>query len=126
MKVASCIICLLLSHISFGSCILVVKENRVSISALDKALILQVLHNNALLPSLPSLQNQELSYIDAKKLIENSETNFFSYVNGRALHIDLSGQFLDTENYNHRNGINTAETAICNVFNESIHQLDEL
>ena len=119
-----------------ANCDLIVAPNKISISALDKAKVLQALFKKALPPGLAFLQPADeedddnldltdidesgLSYIEAKELIKSGQT-YFDYLKARPMKIDLSGGILDTTHYNYEHGENAAEHAICEFFHNSLH-----
>lgn len=88
----------------------------INISMLDKADVLRVLYDNARTQStgVPPLRIMEpMTKETASKLL--LKRNYFDYVNGRVLKVNLSNIMLDTFLYNRDNGQEAAEKAIATL-----------
>ena len=123
--IALIFICIFYSGYMYADCDLIIGLNEVDISNLDKAKVLQALYKHAK-PQGSGCQHyteHPLEYEQAKRLLQDGGDGFgyFSYIGGRVLHVNLSGNTLNTWLYNRDNGANAAEKAICELFHQSSH-----
>lgn len=111
----------LISSLSQANCDLIFALNKIDISKLDKAKVLQVLYKRASHQGFGYVVDtvDSLSYEQAQKLLKF--TTKFEYLGGRLLKIDLAENTLDTFFYNQSNGAEAAEKAICEFFHSSVH-----
>ena len=88
----------------------------ISLEGLDKAVVLAALYNNAKrshgllgLHYLPGAMGIEV----AREIIKDNK--IFNYLQGKALKVDLTGDELDTREYNEYNGEGLAEKIINSI-----------
>lgn len=83
----------------------------IDISGLDKAEVLMALHNGARPRALHGgYPESPMGRDEAETLI--GQDNYFGYVNGRALHVDIGGALLSHAMYDNNNGSNAAARAL--------------
>ena len=85
----------------------------IDIQDLDKAKLLAKLYNDAQYIGLDA-NHQKMSVNDAQGVIDDHGLKFET-VGGRSLHIDLTGDTLDSTDYNRSNGYAAAESAVDTV-----------
>lgn len=87
----------------------------IDITGISKAAILAALYNNSKPQGMGFLafDPEEMSEKEAAKLLQKS--NYFDYLNGRVMKVDLSGNELDPWLYDHDNGTGAAERAISHL-----------
>ena len=85
----------------------------MDISNLSKAKVLAALYNASKPQGRGFLHFEPapMSEDEAQEIIDSGET-YFDYLKGRVMKVDLSGDTVDTWEYNRDNGSNAAETAI--------------
>ncbi len=85
----------------------------VSIQELDKSAVFAALFNRAQAQGLGFLQyNPALMTAEQAQERFGECSEYFDYVDGRVMKVDLSGDELDTGLYNRGNGIDAAESVI--------------
>lgn len=83
----------------------------IDISALEPAWVLKALYDAARPAALHGgYPRGDMSLEDAEQLVE--ESNYFSFVNGRALHIDITPTLLEVGKYDAANGRGCALDAL--------------
>ena len=90
------------------------KTNKVDISGLDKVEILQALFDRAQPVGMGYIhydKNHKLSQKDAQRILEEEDGDA-DYIFGRYMKVDVSGDQLETWEYNSENGDNVAEEII--------------
>ena len=88
-------------------------QSRIDIGSLDKAQVLVALYNASKQRGLGFLDargRDPLTVGEARRLLE--ETEYFDYLQGRVMKVDLSGKYLDTWGYDRDNGPGAAERAL--------------
>lgn len=86
----------------------------IDIKGLDKAEVLVALYNAARPSALHGGYSRgPMDYADAKDML--TEEQSFSWVNGRAMFVDLSGDQLDTDRFDASNGRLCAANALARV-----------
>lgn len=85
------------------------------IDTLDKAEVLVALYNNAKIQGNSFMSHRSdfaMTTDAAREILSKNPRQYFDYLNGKVMKVDLSGPTLDTFFYNRDNGVNAAETAI--------------
>jgi len=96
---------------------------RIDISGIPKWRLLKVLYNNAipqkgsyfhtLFPHATSIfENMTLTDDEAKSIIEKESYLYFDYIKSKSLKVDISGDTLDSNDYDRDYGENAALKAI--------------
>lgn len=97
----------------------------ISIKGLTKASVLAALYNRSVVQGMGALHAQSgvMTEQEAQKLLDNNASQYFDYLKGRVLKLDLSIdpeiEELDTWLYNRDNGVDAAERLIAKLRSES-------
>lgn len=85
----------------------------IDISKMKKEYVLQKLFNSSRAQGMGFLQNHEepMTSDEAKDLLDDGQ-NYFDYLRGRVMKIDLSGDVLRTDLYDRDNGQGAAASAL--------------
>lgn len=86
----------------------------IKLQKLDKASVLAALYNASKAQGMGHMQHSSkpMTKEEAQKLLDGNPNQYFDYLGGRVLKIDLSKDELDTWLYNRDNGQDAAEKAI--------------
>lgn len=86
----------------------------MNIQGLNKANVLAALYNAARAQGRGVLRNdpKPMTTEAAQKCLDDNPGQYFDYLIGRVMKIDLSGDEVDTYLYNRDNGVGAAERAI--------------
>lgn len=88
----------------------------IDIKGTDKAQVLLSLYQNSDYIDKRYINDRSIGLPETTKMIE--EEQFYSdYLNGRVIKIDLSGDTIDTKEYDKFNGEGSAEAAINHLLN---------
>lgn len=89
----------------------------MDISGLDKAAVLATLYNASHPQGMGFLayNSEPMTVEQARELLNDGKRPYFDYLQGRVMKINLSGNELDTQNYNRDNGANAAEQALAEL-----------
>lgn len=86
----------------------------VNIQGLDKAQVLQTLHQNSKAQGMSILHERKVTLQDCQEVISDGQL-YFDYFAGRVLKVDLSGDEFDPWGYDRDNGAGAAEAAIAGL-----------
>ena len=88
--------------------------SEIDISKTDKAAVLMALYDNAQAQGLGALhyKPEPMTRDEAAKLLEENARQYFDYVRGRVMKVDLSGDTLSTRLYDRDNGEGAARRAL--------------
>lgn len=88
----------------------------INIKDLDKAEVLAALYNSSKLQGMGFMQakNGDMTTSQAQELLDSGQ-DYFDYLHGKVMKIDLSGDELETALYNRDNGSGAAERAISEI-----------
>lgn len=83
----------------------------------DKAEVLAVLYNHSKVQGLGILhyKPENMTKETAQKLLEENSRQYFDYLEGRVMKVDLLGDELDPRLYDRDNGDGAAERAIATI-----------
>lgn len=87
-------------------------SDAINIAGLDKAKVLIALYEHARAQGMGFLQakNEPMTEAEAKALLEADD--YFDYVHGRVMKVQISGDELNPRLYDRDNGFGAAEAAI--------------
>lgn len=86
----------------------------INIKGLDKAKVLKALYDGSHVHGLGFLQAVSRFTLDDARICLR-ETNYFDYLYGRVLKVDLSGDSFDERLYDRDNGSGAAQKAISKI-----------